>query len=412
MIDVQKIREQPDAVRAGIQKKGLDGALVDRFLEIDAAWRKQVQKIEISKAALNKLSQERNITAARAEKTKIKDQEGTVKALETDRLAILRLIPNLPLAHVPAGGAADSVVIRTVGEKPKFDFPPQDHLALGEALDIIDVKRAAKVSGTRFGYLKGAGALLEFAMFRFAIDLVTKKGFTFVVPPVLVKKESMAAMGYIERGAEEIYTTQDDLVLVGTSEQSIGPMHMNETFNESDLPKRYVAFSPCFRREAGSHGQDTRGILRLHQFNKLEMLSFTTPADASAEHELFLNIEEDLMCSLALPFQVLNIAAGDLGDPTAAKYDIEAWLPGQNHGAGRYRETHSTSNTTDFQARRLNIKYRAKSGSAFVHMVNGTAFSDRPLIAILENYQQADGSIKVPTALVPYTGFEVIQANV
>jgi seryl-tRNA synthetase len=281
-----------------------------------------------------------------------------------------------------------------------YDFAPRSYIDVAGKLDWIDTERAARVSGTRFGYVKREAALMELALVQLAVRLAVREGFTPVLPPVLIKPESMKAMGYVERGGDEIYYLPvDDLYLVGTSEQSVGPMHKNEVFQTADLPRRYIAFSPCFRREAGSYGRDTKGILRVHQFDKVEMVSYAVPGASVAEHQLLLRIEEDLMQTLRIPYRVLRICSADLGDPTAAKFDIEAWMPGQ----GEYRETHSTSNTTDFQSRRLNIKYRAKEGGTnFVHMLNGTAFAmGRMIIAIIENYQQKDGSVEMPEALKP-----------
>ena len=287
-------------------------------------------------------------------------------------------------------------------------------MELAATLDLIDTERASKVSGTRFGYLKREAVMLEFALVRLALDTLTQEGFIPIVPPVLVKPEAMRAMGYVERGGEEIYFIEKDSVyLVGTSEQSIGPMHRDEIFTDANLPRRYVAFSTCFRREAGSYGKDTKGILRVHQFDKIEMFSLTRPEDSQKEHEYLLSLEERLMQKLGLSYRVLNICSGDLGDPAAAKYDIEAWLPGE----GAYRETHSTSNTTDYQARRLNIRYRQqitkdKKQLSYVHTLNGTAFAiGRTIIAILENFQEKDGSITVPDALQPYLSFKRIARN-
>ncbi|MBU4350703.1 serine--tRNA ligase, partial [Patescibacteria group bacterium] len=294
------------------------------------------------------------------------------------------------------------------GKLPEFDFEPKSHFELGESLDIIDTKRAGKVSGSRFGYLKNGMAKLELAMINFAVDFLSEQGFIPVIPPVMISLDSMKGMGYLEHGGEEnmYILDKDNLVLVGTSEQSIGPMHKDETFEEKDLPKRYIGISTCFRREAGSYGKDTKGILRVHQFNKVEMFSFTKPEDSDKEHEYLLSLEEKLMQALELPYQVVKMCSGDLGMPAARKYDIEVWLPSEN----RYRETHSTSTCTDFQARRLNIRFKRKDGkSEFVHMLNGTAFSERPILAILENYQQKDGSVLIPKVLQKYTGFEKIE---
>jgi seryl-tRNA synthetase len=282
-------------------------------------------------------------------------------------------------------------------------------MELGENLDLIDTKRAGKVAGARFGYIKRQLPLIEFALIKLVMDTVTKEGFIPVIPPVMLKDEMARGTGYFEAGDrnEAYYLPDDNMYLVGTSEQSLVSMHTDEILNEKDLPLRYAGFSTCFRREAGSYGKDTKGILRVHQFDKLEMVIFSKPEDSKDEHKLLLSIEEKLMKALALPYQVINICTGDLGRPAAAKYDIEAWLPSEK----KYRETHSTSNCTDFQARRLNIRYRDKSGKVnFVHTLNGTAFAiGRILIMIMENYQQKDGSIKVPKALQKYCGFKVIK---
>jgi len=314
-------------------------------------------------------------------------------------------IPNLPLKDVPVGKSEeDNKVVRKYGKaKPGAN----SYLELSEKLDIIDIKRAAKVSGARFGYLKKGLALLEFGLVQLALDILTKQGFIPVIPPVLIKPKMMQAMGYLEQGGDdEVYhVSKDDLYLIGTAEQSIGPMHAGEIFNEKDLPKRYAAFSSCFRREAGSYGKDTKGILRVHQFDKLEMFSFCRPEDSVSEHKFFLSLEEKLMKTLKLPYRVVQLCTGDLSFVSASTYDIETWMPGQE----TYRETHSASNCTDFQSRRLDIRYRSGQDTNFVHTINGTAFAiGRTLIAIIENYQQKDGSIKVPLALKKYVNIDRI----
>ena len=312
-------------------------------------------------------------------------------------------LPNLPLPDVPVGkNEKDNKVLYEVGKKPKFNFEPKKHYEIGESLDIIDTQRAAKVSGSRFGYLKGQAALLEFALINFALKKLVKKGFIPIIPPVLIKEEMMKGMGYIDTEVdreERYFFEKDKQYLVGTSEQTVGPMHSGEIFEKKDLPLRYISFSSCFRREAGSYGKDVRGVMRVHQFNKLEMFSYSKPEDSVSEHKLFLAIEEELMKELALPYRVIHLSTGDLARPSASTFDIETWLP----GLGEYKETHSVSNTTDFQSRRLNIRMRSKNGELeFVHMLNGTVFSERPILAILENYQQKDGSIKIPKALKKY----------
>jgi len=286
-------------------------------------------------------------------------------------------------------------------QKTEFDFPPQSYIDIGQKLNLIDTERAAKIAGSRFGFIKNDAALLEFALAKLVFDTVLKEGFIPVIPPVMIRREMARGTGYFEQTDEKeaYYIPDDDLFLVGTSEQSLISMHANETFEADQLPKMYLGFSTCFRREAGSYGKDTKGILRVHQFDKLEMVIFSKPDDSPKYHELLLSLEEKLMKSLKIPYRVLSICTGDLGRPAAAKYDIEAWIPSEN----KYRETHSTSNCTDFQARRLNIRWRAKDGLHFVHTLNGTALAiGRTLIAIIENYQQKDGSILIPEVLQPY----------
>lgn len=427
MIDAELIRKNPEGVKRGIAAKNADPGLVDRFLELDKLWREAVTHVDALRAEQRKLSEARKIEEAKKNKEEIKAAEAHVAELEKDRLAAWRLIPNPPLPEVPAGKSdADNKTLREVGKKPAG--PAKDYLALAEPLGIVDVARAAKVSGSRFGYLLGGAVKLEFALVQFALERLTDRKtigdiaraagldvpdvpFVPVVPPVMINGSSMAAMGYLDRGADEIYSfPADGLFLVGTSEQSIGPMHKDEILEAGRLPLRYLGFSTCFRREAGSHGKDTKGILRVHQFDKLEMFSFVLPEASADEHRLLLAVEEYLMKELGLPYRVLHICTADLGDPAAAKYDVEAWMPGQKDGKGEYRETHSTSNCTDYQARRLNVKYRGSLGKAeFVHTLNGTAFAiGRMLIAIMENYQTADGKIRVPEVLRPYVGEEAI----
>ena len=429
MLDVNLIRNNPDLVKQGIASKNVEPKLVDDFLALDERWRKLIKDGDDLRSQQKKLSEERKIEEAKEIKEKTKANEEELKEVEAERERILFLLPNLPLESVRVGkDESENTVLRKWGEATSCEFPAKDHLELGEALGVIDVKAAGEVSGSRFNYLKGKLARMEFAIAQFVInalsddeviaEITTENGlsvqskvFMPIIPPVLIRKEIMQAMGYMERGEEEIYYfPKDDLTLVGTSEQSIGPMHTGEVFNIKDLPLRYLGFSTCFRREAGSYGKDTRGILRAHQFDKLEMFSITTPENSIEEHKFLLAVEEYLMQELKIPYQVIDICSGDLGDPAAAKYDIEAWMSGQNEGTGQYRETHSTSNTTDFQSRRLNVRYKDQKGEMkFVHMLNGTAFAiGRTLIAIMENYQQKDGSILVPEVLRKYLNFDTI----
>lgn len=426
MLDINFIRQNPDMVKKGVAFKNVNPDLIDDFLVLDGKWRELTAKIDNLRAEQKKLGlpagrhgEERKIEEAKEVKEKIKRAEAELNEIEKQRGKILAGLPNLPFDDVPVGkDDKENVVLREEGEKPKFSveggFKPKDYLEIAEKLDLIDTERAAKVSGSRFGYIKGQAALLEFALIKLALDTAMKKGFIPIIPPVMLKSEMMEAMGYIDshKDREETYFLEkDDLYLAATSEQSIGPMHAGEIFSENELPKRYIGFSTCFRREAGSYGKDTKGILRVHQFDKVEMFSFCEPEKSKEGHELLLSIEEDLMKLLKIPYRVLNICAGDLGGPAAKKYDIEAWLPGQNNGKGEYRETHSTSNCTDFQARRLNIRYRAQDGKLnFVHTLNGTAFAvGRMLIAIIENYQQKDGTILIPEVLQKYLGFGEIK---
>jgi seryl-tRNA synthetase len=419
MIDIKFIRENPDKVKAGAKNKGYD-VDIDRFLEVDKKRREVIQALEDMRAKKNiaskkipslKDSREREkiILEMRELDTNSDRLDAEIKNLDGEFNELLLKIPNIPSGDVPVGkNDTENVVIRQVGEKTKFDFPFKNYMEIGEQLDLIDVKRAAKVAGTRFGYIKGGAAMLEFAIVQLVFDTLSKEGFIPVVPPVMLKSEMARGMGYLEQTDKEeaYYIPSDDFYLVGTSEQSIGAMHAEETFNESDLPKRYVGFSTCFRRESGSYGKDTKGILRVHQFDKLEMFIFCKKEDSQKEHDFLLSMEEKLMQLLEIPYQVLRICTGDLGRPAARKFDIEAWIPGEN----RYRETHSTSNCTDFQARRLNIRYKTKDGLEFVHTLNGTAFAiGRILIAIIENYQQKDSSIKVPKALEKYLNFKTIK---
>ena len=333
--------------------------------------------------------------------------EKSLNSVGDELKEILLRIPNLPKPDVKVGkDESENEVLRKVGSPKKFGFTPKDHLTIGEGLDIIDVKRAAKVSGTRFYYLKNDGVFLEFALRQLAFELLVKEGFTPILPPVLIKEEVMKCLGYMENGGDEdmFILDKEKLVLVGTSEQSIVPFFKDEILDEKELPKRFVGFSSCFRREAGSYGKDTRGIFRVHQFDKAEVVSFVKMGEDDKEHEYLLSLEEKLLGQLNIPYQVVKMCSGDLGFPAARKYDLEGWFPSEK----RYRELTSTSTTTDFQARRLNIKYREKGETKFVNILNGTAFSTRPIAAILENYQLEDGSVLVPEVLRKYIGKDKI----
>jgi len=413
MIDIKLLRENPDIVKKKLQDRGakID---IDKIINLDKARRGLIQEIEDLKAEKNKLSQKTGnsiqVTRGKEIKEKIKTLEPELEKIGKEFNDLMLKVPNLPLDDVWVGkDERDNKVVKKWGQ-PKAGQPkPKDYLVLAEKLDIIDVDRAAKVAGSRFGYLKGGAALLEFGLIQLVLDVLMEEKFIPIFPPVMIKPEMAAGMGYLEQtGDEEAYFIEKDkLYLIGTAEQSLGTMHANEIFLEKDLPKKYCAFSTCFRREAGSYGKDTRGILRVHQFDKFEMFIFSRPEDSIKEHKLLLSLEEKLMKLLEIPYRVVQLCTADLGAPSAATYDIEAWLPGQNE----YRETHSTSNCTDFQARRLNIRYKTKDGKTnFVHTLNGTAFAmGRAIIAIIENYQQKDGSIKVPKALQKYIKIKEIK---
>jgi len=417
MLDIKLIREKPEEIKKAIARKGAEPALIDELLDLDKRRRDLIAKIERFQTEVNIRSKEivqyhgqqkiDAINDASESSEKIKQLKPELEKVETGFREIALEIPNPPSPEVIDGESdKDNTVNRTWGEKPNFDFKPLDNIELAEKLNLFNTERATKVAGSRFYYLTGDMVILEQSLFRFALDFLVAEKFIPVIPPVLVNRRIMEGAGYIPGGEDEIYKTQDDLYLAGTSEQPLAGYHLDEIFSEKDLPLRYAGISTCFRREAGSHGKDVRGILRGHQFNKIEMFSFVKPEDSTKEHDYMVSLEEKLMQKLKLPYQVINICAGDLGAPAAKKFDIEAWLPSE----GKYRETHSCSNCTDFQARRLNIRYKNSEGKTdFVHTLNGTAFAERPLLAILENYQQKDGSVKVPEVLQKYTGFSEIK---
>ena len=410
MLDISFISQNPDLVKKAVKSKNVDDKLVDQLLKVDQQRRKLIGKIESLRAEKNQLSREQ-VKEARQIKVELQALGSKLSELLEKYNGLLYQIPNLPAEDVCLGqDESGNETLRKWGKIPEFGFKPQDHLSLGEKLGLIDMASAAKVSGSRFGYVKNEAVLLEFALIQYAFKLLLKQGFIPVLPPVLVKDEMMKGMGYLEHGGnqETYHLDKDGLYLIGTSEQSIGPMHAGDTFSQSKLPLRYMSFSSCFRREAGSYGRDTRGIFRVHQFDKLEMFCFTLPSESDKEHDYLLSLEEKLVQDLKLPYRVVKMCSGDLGYPAARKYDIETWLPLQD----KYRETHSVSSCTDFQSRRLNIKYRKKDNSTgFVHTLNGTVFSQRLIIAILENYQQQDGSVKIPKVLQSYIGKKLIKFN-
>ncbi len=407
MIDLKLLRENSEKVKNGAASKNID-IDVESIMSIDAKLKELNIEVQDLRAERNIAAKNRDIERGREIKTKLDELEPQLSSMEGELNALLLQIPAIPKDDVKKGvNDTENDVVKKVGDVPQFSFKPKDHLELGEILDIIDVARAAKVSGARFGYLKNEGAMLELAILRFAIDKLTEKGFRFIIPPTVISKDTMRALGYTENGGEEdmFHLMDEDKVLVGTAEQSIVPMHKDETFDVQNLPLRYVGYSSSFRREAGSYGKDTRGILRVHEFHKVEMVSFVENGKDDEEHEFLREIEEEFFSDLKIPYQLIKMCTGDLGFPAERKYDIEAWVPTQE----KYREVTSTSTTGDFQARRLNIKYKEGDEKKYVNILNGTAFAiGRTLVAILENYQQEDGSVIIPEVLQKYTGFSKI----
>lgn len=413
MLDIKLIRENPEQVKNALTTKGFDVSLVDQLLPLDNHARELQTKIESLRAERNKLAAMGPHTAEEGKKLKgeLEDLQGKYSQVSTELQSILAKLPNLPSKDSPIGeGESANTVIRTIGHKPEITSP-KDHVELGEQYDLFDMERASKVAGSRFNYLKNQSVLLEFALVRLALEIAQKHGHIPMIVPQLVNQDTVTGTGYLRVDEDsqdsEVYVTQDNLYLIGTSEMALVAYHKDEVLLEKNLPIRYVGFSTCFRREAGSYGKDTKGILRQHQFDKVELVSFVKPEDSDAELERILGIEEEIMKTLGLAYEVMQIGTGDLGMQAAKKYDINTWMPGQ----GKYRETHSCSNTTDFQTRRLNVRYKNAEGkNEFVHSLNGTAIAiGRMLIAIYENGQQPDGSIKVPDALVPYCGFSEIR---
>ncbi|MGO1440140.1 MAG: serine--tRNA ligase [Brevibacterium yomogidense] len=414
MIDLQRLRDEPDVFKASQRARGADESLVDDVLSADAARRSALTAFEAARAEQKSFG--KKVAQAKGEEkaalvADAQELSARVKALQADADdaefgfdALLRRLPNLIIDGVPSGGEDDSVEIRREGTPRDFTadgFEPKDHVELGESLRAIDTQRGAKVSGARFYYLTGFGARLELAMLTMALDTVEAHGFVPTITPTLVKPEVMAGTGFLGEHADEIYRLEaDDLYLVGTSEVPLAGYHMDEILDLSDGPKRYAGWSPCYRREAGSYGKDTRGILRVHQFQKVEMFSYVRTEDAEAEHARMLAVEEEMLAKCELAYRIVDIAAGDLGDSAARKFDTEAWIPTQ----GTYRELTSTSNCTNFQARRLKVRERVESGTRPVATLNGTVANTRWLVALLENHQQADGSVRIPEALRPYMG--------
>jgi seryl-tRNA synthetase len=413
VIDPTLLRSDPDQIRISLQRRGLTIDL-DVLIGLEAQLRRTRQEAEETRAAQKEAGKEiarlegDEKKSAIAEVGKLADRHKTLEA-EAEQLAESfeeqwAAVPNLVDPSAAEGHSeADNVEIKRVGDQPDFDFEASDFTALGSSLDIIDMERGAKVSGSRFGYLKGPAVILEFGLVRYAFDRLIAAGFTPMVPPVLVREQALYGTGFFPGDREQVYSVPaDDLFLVGTSEVSLAAYHTDEIFDADQLPLRYAGFSSCFRREAGTYGKDTQGLFRVHQFDKVEMFVFCAPEASVEEHERLLEIEESIVGGLGLPYRVMNIAAGDLGSSAAKKYDIEAWFPSQD----AYREVTSCSNTTDYQARRLKVRMRGDGGNRIVHTLNGTAVAvGRMILAILENFQQDDGSVEVPEDLVPYVGF-------
>jgi seryl-tRNA synthetase len=427
MLDVNLLRDEPERVRKAIRTKNANPKLVDTFLELDSSWRELTKELDELRAEQKRLSEKREIDKAKKNKETIKSKELTITDIEKEREIVWLQIPNLPSEDTPVGkDEGSNKVLRKWGEPKDFSgdggFKAQDHLEIGERLGLIDVESASKVTSTRFAYLKGDMVKLEMALVQYAFDVLadssilrlvadkvrpgySSKPFVPVLPPVMIRPDVMKKMARLEPKDERYYLPEDDLYLIGSAEHTLGPIHMDETLKESNLPVRYVGFSTSFRREAGSYGKDTRGILRVHQFDKVEIESFTLSEDSIIEQDFFVAIQEYLMQSLEIPYQVVICSTGDQGDPDARHIDIESWLPSQN----RYRETHSADLMTDYQSRRLNIRVKRSNGKIeFVHMNDATVFAGRTMIAILENYQMPDGRILTPKVLQKYVGKEFI----
>jgi seryl-tRNA synthetase len=415
VIDIRLLREDPARARASQEIRGEDPSLVDRAIAADDERKAATAEFESLRAEQNLLSKQvaqapkeekaALLEQAKALASKVKTADAAKSAAEQRLREVVLGLSNLVEEGVPAGGEADFIILEEIGTPRDFaaeGFEPKDHVELGRLLGAIDTDRAAKVSGARFYYLTGVGALLEFALVNLAMAQAVKHGFTPVITPVLVKPSAMEGTGFLGQAAENVFhLEEDDFYLVGTSEVPLAAYHMDEILDPNALPMRYAGYSTCFRREAGSYGKDTRGIIRVHQFDKVEMFSFCAPEDAAAEHRRLLAWEREFLDAIEVPYRVIDVAAGDLGSSAARKFDCEAWIPTQ----GTYREVTSTSNCTEFQSRRLNIRARGESGTTPVATLNGTLCAlPRTIVAILENHQQPDGSVRVPQALVPYLG--------
>ena len=417
MIDIKFLRENPDLIRQSQKGRGEDPKLVDRVINADELRREAIVKFEALRAEQNIFS--KSVGSAKSdEKTRlleegkklslaVKKAEQSKTQTETDAHELLLLLSNILDPAAPIGGEADFKVLEHVGTPRDFSkdsFTPKDHMELGKLLGAIDTERGAKVSGARFYYLTGVGALLEFALVNYAISSAMKSGFIPVIPPVLVKPPAMEGTGFLGQAAENVFhLEEDDFYLVGTSEVPLAAFHMDEILNSEKLPLRYAGYSTCFRREAGSYGKDTRGIIRVHQFDKVEMFTFCKPEDADAEHQRLLQWEKDFLNAMEIPYRVIDVASGDLGSSATRKFDCEAWIPTQN----AYREVTSTSNCLEFQARRLNIRMKDGQNTKPVATLNGTLVAiPRMIVAILENHQNADGTVNIPLSLQPFLGMK------
>ena len=419
MIDIKFLRDNPDVVRASQKGRGEDVTIVDKVLKSDEARRVALSDFETLRAEQNTLSKavasakgdEKNslLENAKALANRVKDADSKRAELEEATKNLAMQLSNILDPAAPIGKEEDFVVIEHVGTPRTFDFEAKDHVELGKLLGAIDTERGAKVAGSRSYYLTGSGAMLEFALVNYAIASALKAGFTPVIPPVLVNPSAMEGTGFLGQAAENVYHLEKDgLYLVGTSEVPLAAFHMDEILSVEKLPIRYAGYSSCFRREAGTYGKDTRGIIRVHQFDKVEMFSFCHPDQAQEEHKRLLQWEKDFLNAMEIPYRVIDVASGDLGSSANRKFDIEAWIPTQN----AYREVTSTSNCTEFQARRLNIRYKDADGTKSVATLNGTLVAiPRMIVAILENHQNADGTVNIPAALQPFLGvtrFELV----
>ncbi len=420
MIDIKFLRENPDVVRVSQKGRGENVELVDQILAIDETKRAAIAEFEALRQEQNTLS--KSVGAAKGdEKTallanaktladKVKAADAKRAEVEEQAKQLVMQLSNLLDTEAPIGGEEDFVTIEHVGTPRDFakdGFEPKDHVELGKLLGAIDTERGAKVAGSRSYYLTGAGAMLEFALVNYAISSALKNGFTPVIPPVLVNPSAMEGTGFLGQAAENVYRIEkDDVYLVGTSEVPLAAMHMDEILPADKLPMRYAGYSSCFRREAGTYGKDTRGIIRVHQFDKVEMFSFCKPEEAKEEHKRLLQWEKDFLNAMEIPYRVIDVASGDLGSSATRKFDIEAWIPTQ----GAYREVTSTSNCTEFQARRLNIRYKDADGTKAIATLNGTLVAiPRMIVAILENHQNADGTVNVSAALQPFLGVKKLE---